>query len=237
MSSVISFVRGDWKENNGWGTIAYSQRVPGKQTYLTTGDGFKRETAEFSCIEHKASKELYPQKSNVSALFRNVAYSGLFFPHKALTAVGNVLSVAVDGAGRKFGNAGRDALSALFDGAIVGAVFMPALYGKFGWGSYAISAIYSGYNVPRVMAISSVAMLALFGIWRPLQVQRVVDRVERWTGRRDRIKDPELYEASLLQKVLTIVNGRYPLSRLLGVHFLGKSTEPRFVEVREAKKD
>lgn len=233
----MQMLTGNWT-SSGFEQRTYTQ-VGDSGYNITDGSTFTAKAVEYSCSVHTSSQEVYPFKDNKWAVASNIAHAALFFPHCAMTAVGNTIGVAkglIVGSYRSYQNrADKDftvsnayapvvasGKQALKSGgvALLGAVACNGALGLFG---YSISTELFGYNIGQIAAIGFVGVAALHGVYNPHGHQRLINRtVENWVSPKP-ISDQQAHDMKLHQRAISILDGSYSLTRLLRLNYMGKA--------------
>lgn len=241
----MHYITGNWSSKD-WTPHVFTQKDG--QTNITSGTDFKTKAVEFKCSVHGPSHEVYPQKSDRFAVLTNVAYTALYFPMKGVTAAGN----AVVGSGnlligtyqsvRNFSDKEFNKKEAftpvlanvkqlLKDGAVALTAYI-AFSGEKNLYLVNLGFEFWGYNVQQVAAIAFLGAATLYAVQNPQGYQRTI---HKYVGRIDAtpMTDGEVHNANLFKKGVAILDGRYSLARLLGMQYVGKSTQDKFQEVKQ----
>jgi len=243
----MNFITRNWNSDS-WTQKDYTQKDG--DINITSGDAFDKAAVEYNCSVHGPSNELYPAKSDRKAVLTNLAYTALYFPMKGVTAAGNAIEGNLNllkGGYQLVRNLSNKEfkkgeafnpffvnVKQFFKDGIVAFTGYSAYTGvlDFYYGSYTPE--YWGYNLAQVAAIGILGFAALRAIHNPQGFQRTIhNRYISWLDAKP-MTDAEVHNASLLQKAVAVLDGRYSLARLLNMHYMGRADQGKFEELKKS---
>lgn len=230
---TLNFIKNNWN-GEGWESKVYHQQDNGVN--LCVGEGLSCKAVEFSCSHHTKSLELYPHKTTGRAVVSDLVFTLWYFPHKMLTSMGNGL-VGVGNLGygtfkivKNFSQNEFKKMDALAPAKYnFKRMLVDGLFG-FTWCGLC-RGIPFGNEIPYYALTLAITGVALYAMSNPHGFQKVVhDKLS--SIHVTPLTDGQIHRFSRLEKAVAILDGRYSLERLLDIHFMGKSDQPKFEEVK-----